>query len=268
VAPVHHGVEVEVDDRLGVGGEPAADHRGIQRRQEAALVVVAGAVGVVGERGLLGQHRQPGEQGGGRTAQEQVVDVGDLPGAGQLQRQQRQRPRHGGHHPGPGVAGGALDQPGQVEGDQVGHEQQQPLQLVPSSWRATLADAIPQHVPPRDGPVGDGSASVLPTYGRTLALSALLRRVQQPRRAVTRYEPTLVRATCACATELVPPTSEPRSGCPIDRAIEAFGDRWSLLVLRDVMFGNRRHFRELLPGSAKASRAREGAALASRGCGA
>lgn len=37
----------------------------------------------------------------------------------------------------------------------------------------------------------------------------------------------------------------PRSGCPINAAVEAFGDRWSLLVLRDVMFGNRRHFREL-----------------------
>jgi DNA-binding HxlR family transcriptional regulator len=32
-------------------------------------------------------------------------------------------------------------------------------------------------------------------------------------------------------------------------AVETFGDRWSLLVLRDVMFGNRRHFRELLAGS-------------------
>jgi DNA-binding HxlR family transcriptional regulator len=40
-----------------------------------------------------------------------------------------------------------------------------------------------------------------------------------------------------------------RSGCPINMAVEAFGDRWSLLVLRDVMFGNRRHFRELLAGS-------------------
>jgi len=40
-----------------------------------------------------------------------------------------------------------------------------------------------------------------------------------------------------------------RSGCPINMAVEAFGDRWSLLVLRDVMFGNRRYFRELLAGS-------------------
>jgi DNA-binding HxlR family transcriptional regulator len=41
----------------------------------------------------------------------------------------------------------------------------------------------------------------------------------------------------------------PRSGCAINAAVEAFGDRWSLLVLRDVMFGNRRHFRELQAGS-------------------
>ena len=39
--------------------------------------------------------------------------------------------------------------------------------------------------------------------------------------------------------------SEPRSGCPINAAMEVIGDRWPLLVLRDVMFGNRRHFRVL-----------------------
>lgn len=40
-----------------------------------------------------------------------------------------------------------------------------------------------------------------------------------------------------------------RSGCPINLAVEVFGDRWTLLVLRDMMFGNRRHFRELLSRS-------------------
>jgi DNA-binding HxlR family transcriptional regulator len=40
-----------------------------------------------------------------------------------------------------------------------------------------------------------------------------------------------------------------RSGCPVNAAVETFGDRWTLLVLRDVMFGNRRHFRELQAGS-------------------
>jgi DNA-binding HxlR family transcriptional regulator len=39
--------------------------------------------------------------------------------------------------------------------------------------------------------------------------------------------------------------SEPRSGCAINLALEALGDRWSLIVIRDIMFGNRRHFREL-----------------------
>jgi DNA-binding HxlR family transcriptional regulator len=42
---------------------------------------------------------------------------------------------------------------------------------------------------------------------------------------------------------------EPRSGCPINQAVEAFGDRWTLLVLRDIVFGRRRHFRELLAGN-------------------
>jgi DNA-binding HxlR family transcriptional regulator len=40
-----------------------------------------------------------------------------------------------------------------------------------------------------------------------------------------------------------------RSGCPINLAVEVMGDRWSLVVLRDVMFGNRHYFRELLGGS-------------------
>lgn len=38
---------------------------------------------------------------------------------------------------------------------------------------------------------------------------------------------------------------EPRSDCPINAAVEVFGDRWSLLVLRDVVFGDHRYFREL-----------------------
>ena len=40
-----------------------------------------------------------------------------------------------------------------------------------------------------------------------------------------------------------------RSGCPINLTLEVLGDRWSLIVIRDIMFGNRRHFRELLSGS-------------------
>ena len=40
-----------------------------------------------------------------------------------------------------------------------------------------------------------------------------------------------------------------RSGCPINLTLEMIGDRWSLIVIRDVMFGNRRHFRELLTRS-------------------
>jgi DNA-binding HxlR family transcriptional regulator len=38
----------------------------------------------------------------------------------------------------------------------------------------------------------------------------------------------------------------PRSGCPINLALEVLGDKWSLLILRDMIFGGKRHFRELM----------------------
>jgi len=44
-------------------------------------------------------------------------------------------------------------------------------------------------------------------------------------------------------------TDDIRSGCPINLTLEVIGDRWSLLVIRDIIFGNRRHFRELLTRS-------------------
>ena len=37
-----------------------------------------------------------------------------------------------------------------------------------------------------------------------------------------------------------------RSGCPINLTLEVLGDKWSLLILRDIMFGRKRHFRELM----------------------
>jgi DNA-binding HxlR family transcriptional regulator len=37
-----------------------------------------------------------------------------------------------------------------------------------------------------------------------------------------------------------------RSFCPINLALEVFGDRWTLLIVRDLMFAGKRHFRELL----------------------
>ncbi len=41
-------------------------------------------------------------------------------------------------------------------------------------------------------------------------------------------------------------TNAHRSWCPINLSLEVFGDKWSLLILRDMIFGGRRHFRELL----------------------
>jgi hypothetical protein len=69
-APGHDGVEVQVEDRFLAGGEPGRDHLGVQGGEEGALVVVAGAVGVVGERALLGQCGQPGQQRRGGVGQQ------------------------------------------------------------------------------------------------------------------------------------------------------------------------------------------------------
>ncbi|MDI5978953.1 winged helix-turn-helix transcriptional regulator [Amycolatopsis magusensis] len=44
-----------------------------------------------------------------------------------------------------------------------------------------------------------------------------------------------------------------RSGCPVNLSLELFGDRWTLLVLRDVTFTGARHFRELLAGPERIS---------------
>lgn len=37
-----------------------------------------------------------------------------------------------------------------------------------------------------------------------------------------------------------------RSNCPINRTVELLGDRWTLIVIRDVMFADRRHYNDLL----------------------
>jgi DNA-binding HxlR family transcriptional regulator len=48
-------------------------------------------------------------------------------------------------------------------------------------------------------------------------------------------------------------SDEPRSYCPINLSLELFGDAWTLLVLRDMMFGEKRHFRELLQSDERIS---------------
>lgn len=40
-----------------------------------------------------------------------------------------------------------------------------------------------------------------------------------------------------------------RSACPINLTLETLGDRWSLIVLRDIMFGRNPTFRALLADS-------------------
>jgi DNA-binding HxlR family transcriptional regulator len=45
----------------------------------------------------------------------------------------------------------------------------------------------------------------------------------------------------------------PRSLCPINLSLEIFGDRWTLLILRDMMFAGKRHFREFLQSEERIS---------------
>jgi DNA-binding HxlR family transcriptional regulator len=40
-----------------------------------------------------------------------------------------------------------------------------------------------------------------------------------------------------------------RSGCPINLTLEQLGDRWTLIVIRDIIFGGRRSYGELLANS-------------------
>ena len=42
--------------------------------------------------------------------------------------------------------------------------------------------------------------------------------------------------------------NEHRSRCPINLSLEVLGDKWSLLILRDMMFGGKRHFRRAAIG--------------------
>jgi len=44
-----------------------------------------------------------------------------------------------------------------------------------------------------------------------------------------------------------------RSGCPISLSLELLGDRWTLLVIRDLVFAGKRHFREFLQSDERIS---------------
>jgi DNA-binding HxlR family transcriptional regulator len=41
-------------------------------------------------------------------------------------------------------------------------------------------------------------------------------------------------------------SSNEKSSCPINLSLEVVGDRWTLLIIRDMMFGGKKHFREFL----------------------
>ena len=117
-------MEVQVE-RVALG-EPGRDGGLVQRGQERGLPGVLEPVGVGGQRGGLRQGGEPGEQRGARIGGD-VVDMGDPPGAGQLQCQQRQHVGQGGDLAGGRVARGGR-QVRDAERDQVRDGQEQPGQ--------------------------------------------------------------------------------------------------------------------------------------------
>lgn len=44
-----------------------------------------------------------------------------------------------------------------------------------------------------------------------------------------------------------------RSHCPVNYALEHFGDKWSLLIIRDLMFKGKRHYNEFFESDEKVS---------------
>lgn len=44
-----------------------------------------------------------------------------------------------------------------------------------------------------------------------------------------------------------------RSYCPVNYGLEHFGDKWSLLIMRDLLFKGKRHYNEFLEGGEKVS---------------
>jgi len=51
-------------------------------------------------------------------------------------------------------------------------------------------------------------------------------------------------ASSLCILDLV--ERNPRSHCPVSLALEAIGDRWSLLILRDLILRGKRRYQEFL----------------------
>ena len=49
---------------------------------------------------------------------------------------------------------------------------------------------------------------------------------------------------CSCAMPQIndaKPTSFKRSACPLTNSLDIFGDKWSLLIVRDIYFGKHRY---------------------------
>lgn len=63
------------------------------------------------------------------------------------------------------------------------------------------------------------------------------------------YRPGFSLARCRGHMPKKRPAPQRRSGCPLNASVEMLGDRWSLLILRDMMLRGFRTYKEFLEGS-------------------
>ena len=52
-------------------------------------------------------------------------------------------------------------------------------------------------------------------------------------------------------TKIPPCQTRRRSDCPVSYALEVLGDRWTLLIIRDLLFAGKQHYRQFLHSDEK-----------------
>ncbi len=105
------------------------------------------------------------------------------------------------------------------------------------------------------------AAAEKPGKSRTVKTAPLPANANEARAAKTKAKPVLVRPGTAPArptakapakaTAKSAPDRAPRSLCPINLVLEAVGDNWSLLILRDLMFRGHSSYQAFLRSEEK-----------------
>lgn len=52
-----------------------------------------------------------------------------------------------------------------------------------------------------------------------------------------------------CLRTILCPTMKKRSACPLSAALDIFGDKWTLLIIRDILLYDKSNFKDLIQSS-------------------